>query len=39
MDGTLPAPEPGVQLRLAIEPRHLHWFDPASGQRVEAGHG
>jgi sn-glycerol 3-phosphate transport system ATP-binding protein len=39
MDGTLPAPGPGEWLRLAIEPRHLHWFDPASGQRVEGSHG
>jgi sn-glycerol 3-phosphate transport system ATP-binding protein len=39
MDGTLPAPAPGAQLRLAVEPRHLHWFDPASGQRVPSEHG
>ena len=39
MDGTLPAPEAGAQLRLSVQPKHLHWFDPASGRRVEGGHG
>ena len=39
MDGTLPAPEAGAQLRLSVQPKHLHWFDPASGRRVEGAHG
>ena len=38
-DGTLPAPEAGAQLRLSVQPKHLHWFDPASGRRVEGAHG
>jgi sn-glycerol 3-phosphate transport system ATP-binding protein len=39
MDGTLPAPAPGAQLRVAVQARHLHWFDPSGGQRLEPGRG
>jgi sn-glycerol 3-phosphate transport system ATP-binding protein len=39
IDGTLPAPSPGDSLRLTISARHLHWFDPASTQRVAVSHG
>jgi sn-glycerol 3-phosphate transport system ATP-binding protein len=34
LDATLPAPAPGSSLTVAIEARHLHWFDPQTQQRV-----
>jgi sn-glycerol 3-phosphate transport system ATP-binding protein len=34
IDGTLPPPKPGQVLSLAVPEAQLHWFDPASGQRV-----
>ena len=34
IDGTLPPPHPGQTVRLAVESRHLHWYDDA-GRRVE----
>jgi sn-glycerol 3-phosphate transport system ATP-binding protein len=36
IDGTLPAPRRGEQLHLSVGAAQLHWFDPASGQRVTA---
>jgi sn-glycerol 3-phosphate transport system ATP-binding protein len=36
IDSTDPAPEVGQTVALAVAPEHLHWFDPASQQRVEA---
>jgi sn-glycerol 3-phosphate transport system ATP-binding protein len=35
VDATLVAPTPGSTLTVAVEPRHLHWFDPQTQQRVE----
>jgi sn-glycerol 3-phosphate transport system ATP-binding protein len=35
VDATLVAPAPGAALAVAVEPRHLHWFDPQTQQRVE----
>ncbi len=35
IDGTLVPPKPGDVVPLHVEPRHLHWFDATSGQRVE----
>jgi len=35
VDATLVAPTPGATLTVAVEPRHLHWFDPQTQQRVE----
>ena len=35
VDATLVAPAPGATLTVAVEPRHLHWFDPQTQQRVE----
>ena len=29
--------QPGARLRLALPLRRLHWFDPKSGRRIEAG--
>ncbi len=29
-------PEPGQAMPLTLSPRHLHWFDPESGQRLVA---
>ncbi len=35
VDATLVAPTPGATLTVAVEPGHLHWFDPQTQQRVE----
>ena len=35
IDGTLVPPRPGDVVPLHVEPRHLHWFDATTGQRVE----
>jgi sn-glycerol 3-phosphate transport system ATP-binding protein len=35
LDGTRVPPQPGETLSLRMDARHLHWFDPATGQRVE----
>ena len=29
--------QPGARLRLALPLARLHWFDPASGRRIEVG--
>ncbi|MFO1217499.1 MAG: sn-glycerol-3-phosphate import ATP-binding protein UgpC [Burkholderiaceae bacterium] len=34
IEGTLVPPRAGETVRLHMPPAHLHWFDPASGQRV-----
>ena len=34
LDATLPAPAPRQPLTVAVEARHLHWFDPQTQQRV-----
>jgi sn-glycerol 3-phosphate transport system ATP-binding protein len=34
LDATLVAPAMGDRLTLAVEARHLHWFDPQTQQRV-----
>jgi sn-glycerol 3-phosphate transport system ATP-binding protein len=34
LDGTLPAPAPGATVPLGMAPERLHWFDPATGQRL-----
>jgi sn-glycerol 3-phosphate transport system ATP-binding protein len=34
IDGTLAPPKVGDEVRLSVEPAHLHWFDPANGKRV-----
>ena len=34
IDGTLTPPRPGQTLHLRVPAERLHWFDPASGQRV-----
>jgi sn-glycerol 3-phosphate transport system ATP-binding protein len=34
IDGTLVPPKPGDTLQLDVPAEQLHWFDPASGQRV-----
>jgi len=34
IDGTLTPPKPGQTLYLRVPAERLHWFDPASGQRV-----
>ena len=39
IDGTLAAPTPGTSMRLSIDARRLHWFDPASGRRLEYSDG
>jgi hypothetical protein len=31
---TLPAPVVGSVLTVAVEAKHLHWFDPQTKQRV-----
>jgi len=36
VDGTLVPPKAGSTLRLTAPSQRLHWFDPATGQRVEA---
>ena len=35
MDATLPAPPAGATVAVQAPPQHLHWFDPASGQRLD----
>jgi sn-glycerol 3-phosphate transport system ATP-binding protein len=35
IDGTLVPPKAGSTLRLTAPAQRLHWFDPATGQRVE----
>jgi sn-glycerol 3-phosphate transport system ATP-binding protein len=34
LDATLPVPANGSTFTAAVEPRHLHWFDPKTQQRV-----
>ncbi|MEO5734412.1 MAG: sn-glycerol-3-phosphate import ATP-binding protein UgpC [Rubrivivax sp.] len=34
IEATMVPPSPGDAVQLAVEPQHLHWFDPASGKRV-----
>jgi sn-glycerol 3-phosphate transport system ATP-binding protein len=34
IDATLTPPTVGSTLQLAVEPQHLHWFDPQTQQRV-----
>ncbi len=34
LDATLPAPIVGSVLTVAVEAKHLHWFDPQTRQRV-----
>ncbi len=34
IEGTLVPPNRGDVVRMAVRPQHLHWFDPATGQRV-----
>ena len=36
IDSTEPAPRVGETLPLAVAAEHLHWFDPATQQRVDA---
>jgi sn-glycerol 3-phosphate transport system ATP-binding protein len=36
IDGTLVPPKPGDTLHLQVAAAQLHWFDPATGQRVGA---
>ena len=36
IDGTAPPPPPGHRLPLRVDAQRLHWFDPASGRRVES---
>jgi sn-glycerol 3-phosphate transport system ATP-binding protein len=33
-DATLAAPPPGSMFNVAVEAKHLHWFDPQTKQRV-----
>ncbi len=35
IDGTLAPPHAGDMMRIAAAPHRLHWFDPATQQRVE----
>lgn len=35
IDGTLEPPRPGQVLRLSAPVTRLHWYDPATGQRVD----
>jgi sn-glycerol 3-phosphate transport system ATP-binding protein len=35
LDATLPAPVVGSLLTVAVDAKHLHWFDPQSKQRVK----
>ena len=39
VDATRASPQPGETLRLSLPASRLHWFDPASGARVELQHG
>jgi sn-glycerol 3-phosphate transport system ATP-binding protein len=34
LDATLPAPAAGTMFSMSVAPRHLHWFDPQTQQRV-----
>ena len=34
LDAELPSPKVGERVRVAVPPRHLHWFDAADGRRV-----
>ena len=34
IDATLVPPKHGETIHLRVEPHHLHWYDPATGQRV-----
>ena len=34
IDATLVPPKHGDTVHLQVEPHHLHWYDPATGQRV-----
>jgi sn-glycerol 3-phosphate transport system ATP-binding protein len=36
IDGTLTPPRHGQTLQLRVPAERLHWFDPSTGQRVEA---
>ena len=36
IDGTLTPPRPGQTLHLRVPAERVHWFDPSTGQRVEA---
>jgi sn-glycerol 3-phosphate transport system ATP-binding protein len=36
IEGTLAPPQRGDEVRMAVRPQHLHWFDPETGQRVGA---
>ena len=36
IDATLPPPPPGSTVSLRVPPAQLHWFDPATRQRVSA---
>jgi sn-glycerol 3-phosphate transport system ATP-binding protein len=36
IEATLAPPRPGDTLRLNVQPQHLHWFDVATGLRVDA---
>ena len=36
IEGTMPPPQRGEVVRMAVSPRHLHWFDRETGQRVGA---
>jgi sn-glycerol 3-phosphate transport system ATP-binding protein len=36
LDATLTPPVAGQMLTVAVEPQHLHWFDPGTQQRVTA---
>jgi sn-glycerol 3-phosphate transport system ATP-binding protein len=37
MDESLPSPALGATLHVMPRPERLHWFDSASGQRLEPG--
>jgi sn-glycerol 3-phosphate transport system ATP-binding protein len=34
LDATLPAPTSGTMFTVAVDAKHLHWFDPQTRQRV-----
>jgi hypothetical protein len=34
LDATLPAPTSGAMFTVAVDAKHLHWFDPQTKQRV-----
>ncbi|MBK1615200.1 sn-glycerol-3-phosphate ABC transporter ATP-binding protein UgpC [Rubrivivax gelatinosus] len=35
IDGTLTPPAIGSEIGIVVAPQHLHWYDPATGRRVE----